>query len=200
MVALVRDAITDEPIGIHRTALTADGRKLDRPKLLGPTGGGAIKLSPLMGAGSELLIGEGIETTLSASILGFGSPAWSVIDAGGITRFPALPGIKRLTIAVDQRCQRYRPEGRGGDQGAMGGRGLAGPHRDAADARPGLQRRPGRAGGSAMNDGVEPVQVYVVDETEPEQPNAARGRQAFRRQEAREWLRRRVSPHHVGCA
>src|SRR6478735_2581625 len=54
-----------------------------------------------MSAGSELLIGEGIETTLSASILGFGSPAWSVIDAGGITRFPPLPGIKRLTIAVD---------------------------------------------------------------------------------------------------
>ena len=51
--------------------------------------------------GSELLIGEGIETTLSALILGFGSPAWSVIDAGGITKFPALPGIKRLTIAVD---------------------------------------------------------------------------------------------------
>ena len=101
MVAMVRDAITDEPIGIHRTALTADGRKLDRPKLLGPTAGGAIKLSPLMGAGSELLIGEGIETTLSALILGFGSPAWSVIDAGGITKFPALPGIKRLTIAVD---------------------------------------------------------------------------------------------------
>jgi Toprim domain len=55
----------------------------------------------LMGAGSELLIGEGIETTLSASMLGFGSPAWSVIDAGEMRRFPVLPGISRLTIAVD---------------------------------------------------------------------------------------------------
>ena len=100
MVALIRDIITDEPIGIHRTALSADGSKIGR-KALGLKGGGAIKLSPLMGAGSELLIGEGIETTLSASILGFGSPAWSVIDAGEMSRFPALPGISRLTIAVD---------------------------------------------------------------------------------------------------
>ena len=100
MVALVRDVITDEPTGIHRTALSADGSKIGR-KALGLKGGGAIKLSPLMGAGSELLIGEGIETTLSASILGFGSPAWSVIDAGEMSRFPALPGISRLTIAVD---------------------------------------------------------------------------------------------------
>ena len=35
--------------------------------------------------GNELTIGEGIETTLSAMILGFG-PAWSVIDAGGIAK------------------------------------------------------------------------------------------------------------------
>jgi putative DNA primase/helicase len=100
MVALIRDIITDEPTGIHRTALSADGSKI-APKALGLKGGGAIKLSPLTGAGSELLIGEGIETTLSASILGFGSPAWSVIDAGEMSRFPALPGISRLTIAVD---------------------------------------------------------------------------------------------------
>jgi putative DNA primase/helicase len=100
MVALIRDILTDEPIGIHRTALSADGSKVGR-KALGLKGGGAIKLSPLMDAGRELLIGEGIETTLSASMLGFGSPAWSVIDAGEMRRFPALPGILRLTIAVD---------------------------------------------------------------------------------------------------
>ena len=33
-------------------------------------------------------------------MLGFG-PAWSAIDAGGIARFPVLPGIERLTIIVD---------------------------------------------------------------------------------------------------
>ena len=32
LVALVRDIVTDEPVAIHRTALTEDGRKLDRPQ------------------------------------------------------------------------------------------------------------------------------------------------------------------------
>ena len=98
LVGLVRDIVTDEPLGIHRTPLTADGRKLGPPKLKGPTGGGAIKLAARQL--SELTIGEGIETTLSATLLGFG-PAWSAIDAGGIARFPVLPGIERLTIIVD---------------------------------------------------------------------------------------------------
>ena len=33
-------------------------------------------------------------------MLGFG-PAWSVIDAGGLSKFPVLPGIERLTVTVD---------------------------------------------------------------------------------------------------
>jgi putative DNA primase/helicase len=99
MVALVRDIITNEPCSIHRTALTIDGRELDRPKLLGPSAGGAIKLSSDY-VTNELTIGEGIETALSAMILGF-APAWSVIDAGGIAKFPAMPWLKRLTVIAD---------------------------------------------------------------------------------------------------
>ena len=99
LIGLVRDILTNEPLGIHRTALTADGRKLDRPKLLGPTLGGAIKLYGEHVA-DELTIAEGIETALSAALLNFG-PIWSVIDAGGITKFPVLPEIKRLTIIAD---------------------------------------------------------------------------------------------------
>lgn len=98
MVALVCDIITGEPTAVHRTQLTADGRKLDRPKLLGPSLGGAIKLS--RDIATELTVGEGVETTLSALNLGYG-PAWSLIDSGGIAKFPVLPGIDRLTIAVD---------------------------------------------------------------------------------------------------
>jgi putative DNA primase/helicase len=99
LVALVRDVITGEAIGIHRTALTPDGRKLGR-KVLGPKAGGAIKLSGESLITTELTISEGIETALSAMVLGF-RPAWSVIDAGGIARFPVLPHIERLTIIVD---------------------------------------------------------------------------------------------------
>ena len=97
LVALIRDIITNEPVGIHRTALTADGHKIGR-KALGLKSGGAIKLSPLIN--TEIAIGEGIETTLSGMQLGFG-PAWSVINAGGMSKFPVLHGIKRLTLFID---------------------------------------------------------------------------------------------------
>ena len=99
LVALVRDIVTDEPVAIHRTALTEDGRKLDRPRVLGPKNGGAIKLSPISSIGSELAIGEGIETTLSARALGIDIPAWSLCDAGGLSQFPVLPSL----AAVERR-------------------------------------------------------------------------------------------------
>jgi putative DNA primase/helicase len=99
LVALVRDIITGEAVGIHRTALTPDGGKLGR-KVLGPKADGAIKLSGENLVTTELTIAEGIETALSARMFGF-RPAWSVIDAGGIARFPVLPHIERLTIIVD---------------------------------------------------------------------------------------------------
>jgi putative DNA primase/helicase len=97
LVALIRDVITDEPTGVHRIALTADGHKI-APKALGLKTDGAIKLwSDIT---TVLTIAEGIETALSAMLLGFG-PAWSVIDAGEMSKFPVLPGIERLIIAVD---------------------------------------------------------------------------------------------------
>ena len=99
LVALIRDIITGEPVGIHRTALSADGSKIGR-KVLGPKGGGAIKLSGEQLITTELTIGEGIETTLSAMMLGY-RPAWSVIDAGGVSKFPVLFRIERLTVIVD---------------------------------------------------------------------------------------------------
>jgi putative DNA primase/helicase len=97
LVAIITDIITSEPLGIHRTALTADGTKIGR-KALGPKSGGAIKLSPVVT--TEVAIGEGVETTLSAMQLGFG-PAWAVIDANGLQKFPVLHGIKRLTLLID---------------------------------------------------------------------------------------------------
>jgi hypothetical protein len=104
LVALVTDVVTDEPIAIHRTALTGGGRKLGRPRALGPKKGGAIKLSPVTSIGSELAIGEGIETTLSARPLGINIPAWSLCDAGELGQFPVSPSlgsVEWLTILAD---------------------------------------------------------------------------------------------------
>src|SRR5215213_7587210 len=107
MVCLVRDIRTNEPKAIHRTALSADGRKVkfnggDR-LTLGPVGGGAIKLTADEDVTVCLGIGEGIETVLSLRNLPeFGpSPVWSLISAGGVESFPVLPGIESLWIAVD---------------------------------------------------------------------------------------------------
>ena len=99
LVALYRDIQTNEPRAVHRTALSACGEKTGR-MYLGPKAGAAIKLSPNDEVAQGLTIGEGIETTLSAMMLGL-TPAWALGDAGGIGNFPVLAGIDGLTILVD---------------------------------------------------------------------------------------------------
>lgn len=102
MIALVRNIITNEPQAIHRTALDADGHKIDR-KAFGPVGGGAVKLTDDADVSRVIAIGEGIETALSIRELPDLSnlPIWSVLSANGISTFPALPGIESVWIAAD---------------------------------------------------------------------------------------------------
>jgi hypothetical protein len=102
LVALVRNILTDEPQAVHRTLLTSDNppQKITRLSR-GPTAGGAIKLSPHDEVTADLLIGEGIETALSASIIVKLRPVWSVVSCSGIAKFPIIPGLERLQIAVD---------------------------------------------------------------------------------------------------
>jgi DNA polymerase len=100
LLALMRDAATDTPTGIHRIALTPEGRKIDR-RMLGNAG--AVKLWP---AGSRLVVGEGIETVLAAATrISYRDaplqPAWAVLSAGAIERLPVLPDVERLIILVD---------------------------------------------------------------------------------------------------
>jgi putative DNA primase/helicase len=98
LVALVQDIITSEPIAIHRRELTPDAAKAGPWMALGPKSGGAIRLS--RSDCGNLAIGEGVETCLAGMQLGSG-PTWSVIDAGGMTAFPVLEHIGRLTIIAD---------------------------------------------------------------------------------------------------
>ena len=98
LVALVQDIITGEPIAIHRRELIPDAGKAGSWMALGPKSGGAIRLSRF--DCGELAIGEGVETCLAGMQLGFG-PTWSVIDAGGMTAFPVLDHVGRLTIMAD---------------------------------------------------------------------------------------------------
>jgi Toprim domain len=102
MLALVRNIRTDEPQAIHRTALTPGPTpdRIDRLSL-GPTAGGAIKLSPHDEVTNGLLIGEGIETAFSAALRLKFRPVWSVISRSGLAKFPVLDGVQCLTVAVD---------------------------------------------------------------------------------------------------
>jgi putative DNA primase/helicase len=103
MLALVRNIETDEPQAVHRTALKLAPRpeRIDRLSL-GPVAGGAVKLSLDGDVTHGLLIGEGIETVLSASLMLKFRPAWSVLSRSGFTRFPVLNGVESVTIAVDR--------------------------------------------------------------------------------------------------
>jgi putative DNA primase/helicase len=98
MVALWRNILTNKPQAVHRTALSPDGKKIDRMSV-GPTQDAAIKLYP--DVANTLTIGEGIETALSGAALGF-VPAWAVGDAGHIESFPVLAGVDQLVILVDR--------------------------------------------------------------------------------------------------
>jgi hypothetical protein len=98
MVVLVRDPGTRDPIGIHRTAISPEGRKLDR-KMLGPCHGGVAMLgnhSP----DADLAIAEGIETSLSAAKL-FKRPVWATLTAGTMKSFHPIGGVSGLIIFSD---------------------------------------------------------------------------------------------------
>jgi putative DNA primase/helicase len=107
MVAAIRDIHTDELVGIHRTALRADGSwKADMPSgasdkmMLGRAKGAAIKLVGHCEVTLGLGIAEGIENALTVLCNGW-SPVWAAGSAGAIAEFPVLPGVEALTIFAD---------------------------------------------------------------------------------------------------
>jgi Toprim domain-containing protein len=103
MLALFRDALSDEARAIHRTVVTVQGTALGRMSL-GPIKGAVIKLWQLA-SGGHLVIGEGIETTLAAAGLIFRKqplkPAWAGTVAMNVAMLPVIPNVRRLIILAD---------------------------------------------------------------------------------------------------
>ena len=104
LVALITDAITGDPLSLHRTWIKPDGTKAD----VEPTrlllknhrkAGGVIRLWPDDSVTMGLAIAEGIETALSLAHAF--TPVWSCIDAGNLASFPVLDGIESLVIGAD---------------------------------------------------------------------------------------------------
>lgn len=99
MIGLARSVVTGEPMGVHRTAINADGSKIGR-MMLGPCDGAAIMLSDAPEADGKLHVCEGIETGLA--LMELGAPMmWALMSAGNIKRMPILHGIGKLTIWAD---------------------------------------------------------------------------------------------------
>jgi len=100
MVALVTD-VADEPVGVHRTFLARDGSgkaPVSPARMsLGPIRGGAVRLAPVA---KKLLVGEGVETTLTV-IQKTGVPGWAALSTSGLKTL-ILPGlVEEVVILAD---------------------------------------------------------------------------------------------------
>lgn len=102
MIALLTDASTGEPRGIHRTFLRPDGSgKADGQSKMMLGNGGVVRLVPDENVTTGLGIAEGIETAMSAMQIAGWVPVWAATSAGAISTFPVLDGIECLTIFSD---------------------------------------------------------------------------------------------------
>jgi DNA polymerase len=105
VLALMRDAVTDAPVGVQRIGLAVDpGGRVAKQGRRALGHKGVVKLWPANGD-RRLTIGEGVETVLAAATripwrvpL---TPAWSAIDSGGLAKFPVINGVEHLVVLVD---------------------------------------------------------------------------------------------------
>ena len=101
MVAAVTVWPSRTPCAIHRTFLAMTGTKKANvstaKKSLGPLKGGAVRLAA---AGPVLIVGEGIESTLSA-MQASGLPGWSALSTGGMRALVLPELVREVIIAAD---------------------------------------------------------------------------------------------------
>jgi putative DNA primase/helicase len=102
IIALVTDGVTGDPRGIHRTYLSVDGTgkaPIEPDKMmLGPSGGCAVRLRAAPG---PLLIGEGIETCLSA-MQATGHATWAALSAPGVRKLDLPPDAQDIILIPDR--------------------------------------------------------------------------------------------------
>jgi putative DNA primase/helicase len=99
MVVAMRSIVTDDITAIQRTRLSQDGKKIER-RMLGVAAGAAVKLDADERVTDRLIIGEGVETAMTARQIGL-KPTWALGSAGAIAGFPVLDGIAKLMILAE---------------------------------------------------------------------------------------------------
>ena len=101
MVSLVTRGADNSPTAIHRTYLARDGagKAPVKPQkmMLGPCSGGAVRLAPL---DDVLMVGEGIETCLSA-MQAAGYPAWAALSVSGLNSLDLPQRARDVIVLAD---------------------------------------------------------------------------------------------------
>jgi hypothetical protein len=101
MVALVTHGESGVAIAIHRTYLARDGTgkaPVDPVKMMfGPCGGGVVRLAQ---PDTLLMVGEGIETCLSA-MQATGHPAWAALSTSGLRSLDLPRGVRDVIVLAD---------------------------------------------------------------------------------------------------
>ncbi|MGY4513341.1 DUF7146 domain-containing protein [Bradyrhizobium sp. USDA 3650] len=101
MVALVTGALGNTPMAIHRTFLSRDGTSkaavATAKMMLGPCKGGIVRLG---GQGGVLLIGEGIETCLSA-MQATGQRTWAALSTSGLRNLDLPDNELDIVVLAD---------------------------------------------------------------------------------------------------
>jgi putative DNA primase/helicase len=104
MIALMRDAVSNEPTGVHRTFLRSDGSgKADvspAKMMLGRAAGSVVKLTPDEDVLAGLGLSEGLEDGIAILNMGW-RPVWACMSAVGMSHFPVLLGIEALSLFRD---------------------------------------------------------------------------------------------------
>jgi putative DNA primase/helicase len=122
MVALITRGTDDTPLAVHRTFLARDGAgkaPIEPAKImLGPCRGGAVRLAP---PGEVLMVGEGIETCLTA-MQATGHAAWAALSTSGLRALDLPTDARDVIVLADsddpgeaaaQDCAwRWKREGR----------------------------------------------------------------------------------------
>ena len=103
MLAIVVDA-DGHAVGVHRTFLTADGRKAKVGSVkmaLGPVSGGAVRLVATKAIPKKLAIAEGIETALSVAQMNPGLNVWAALSTSGMRNLIVPAGVEEIVICSD---------------------------------------------------------------------------------------------------
>jgi putative DNA primase/helicase len=101
MVALVVLGVTGAPIGVHRTFLARNGigkAPINPAKMmLGPCRGGVVRLGEPR---DLLMVGEGIETCLSA-MQATGRSAWAALSTAGLRSLDLPRAVTKVIVLAD---------------------------------------------------------------------------------------------------